>query len=91
MIQVPFANRLESRLVEGGTLELSTDWSDYAQQMLKVLDTTSGLINCAGYGNFAERPTNRKVTRFEQRGRRLGHAVFDLQFRQTAKNRKNDV
>lgn len=81
LIQAPFAARLARLLAGGGELQLATDWEDYAQQMLTVLDGTDGLVNTAGPGCFATRPSNRIPTRFERRGERLGHAVFDLVYR----------
>lgn len=62
----------------GGTLHLATDWEDYALGMLQVTDAEPLLVNPAGAGCFAEGPGERPVTRFERRGRRLGHGVRDL-------------
>ncbi len=81
LFQPDFARMLVDRLRPGGHLHLATDWEDYAQQMLVVLDATSGLVNTAGPGGFVERPASRPVTKFEQRGLRLGHGVRDLLYR----------
>lgn len=81
LIQTAFAETLRDRLKPGGELQLATDWADYAEQMMEVLETLPGLRNLAGKGNFAPRPENRIPTKFERRGTRLGHAVFDLAFR----------
>ncbi len=80
LIQPSLARLIASRLEEGGTLELATDWEEYAWHMLNVLDATPHLANRAGEGTFARRPSHRGATRFEQRGRQLGHAVFDLNY-----------
>ncbi|MGD8830343.1 MAG: tRNA (guanine-N7)-methyltransferase, partial [Pseudomonadales bacterium] len=63
----------------GGRLRLATDWEDYALSMLEVLEAEPALANAAGSG-FAERFPGRSVTRFEARGQRLGHRVWDLCF-----------
>jgi tRNA (guanine-N7-)-methyltransferase len=66
----------------GGIFHAATDWEPYAEQMLAVLDSPGGPFeNTAGPGRFAERPPERPLTRFEQRGERLGHRVRDLVFR----------
>jgi tRNA (guanine-N7-)-methyltransferase len=81
LIQPDFARTLAERLAPGGYLHLATDWEDYAQQMLAVLDATPGLVNVAGPGGFVERPASRPITKFEQRGLKLGHNVRDLLYR----------
>lgn len=66
----------------GGIFHAATDWEPYAEQMLEILETASDrFANTAGQGQFAPRPACRPLTRFEQRGERLGHQVRDLQFR----------
>lgn len=81
LIQPPFTDRLRHHLKPGGILHLATDWEDYAQQMLEVLSATPQLVNTAGAGNYAPRPAHRPLTKFELRGERLGHGVWDLVFR----------
>ena len=78
LIQADFAALVASKLRLGGTFQLATDWTPYAEAMLEVLDQAAGLRNCAGSGRFVPRNPGRIVTRFEQRGERLGHAVHDL-------------
>lgn len=79
LIQAAFVATLVQKLKPGGYLHLATDWADYAQQMLEVLDAHPQLLNtCAG---FAPRPDYRPLTKFEQRGVRLGHGVWDLVFK----------
>lgn len=82
LIQPGFVARLVSRLAPGGYLHCATDWEPYAQQMLQVLGDEPGLRNTvAGY---APRPDYRPLTKFEQRGVRLGHGVWDLLFQRVA-------
>ena len=80
LVQAPFAALLASRLMPGGVLRLATDWQPYAQEMLEVLNATPGLTNLAAADGFAQRQAQRAPTRFERRGTRLGHEVFDLTF-----------
>ena len=78
LIQPAFAELLASRLKTGGYLHLATDWRDYAEQMLAVLATNTHLRNSSD--GYAPRPEYRPLTKFEQRGLRLGHGVWDLVF-----------
>jgi tRNA (guanine-N7-)-methyltransferase len=78
LIQPPFVALLASRLAPGGYLHCATDWEPYAQQMLEVLGAEPALRNTAP--GFAPRPPWRPLTKFEQRGLRLGHGVWDLVF-----------
>jgi tRNA (guanine-N7-)-methyltransferase len=79
LIQAGFVELLTSRIAVGGYLHCATDWEDYASQMLSVLSSEPSLINTAEA--YAERPSYRPVTKFERRGLRLGHGVWDLVFR----------
>ena len=81
LIQPPFVALLAARLKRGGVLRLATDWQPYAEQMLEVLDSAPSLTNLAVAGRFMPRPQERARTRFELRGERLGHAVWDLAYR----------
>ena len=78
LIQPDFVKLAVSRLRCGGHLRLATDWAHYAAQMLDVLTAEATLRNTAK--GYAARPASRPVTRFEARGERLGHEVFDLDF-----------
>ena len=78
LIQPAFVELLVSRLKPGGYLHLATDWEDYAVQMLEVLSACPALANTAD--GYAPRPDYRPLTKFEQRGIRLGHGVWDLVF-----------
>lgn len=79
LIQPPFVALLASRLAPGGYLHCATDWEDYAGQMLAVLAAEPLLVNTAA--GYAPRPDYRPRTKFEARGLRLGHGVWDLVFR----------
>ncbi|MEO8249735.1 MAG: tRNA (guanosine(46)-N7)-methyltransferase TrmB [Burkholderiales bacterium] len=79
LIQPPLARELALRLRIGGYLHCATDWQPYADQMLEVLSAEPLLRNTAG--DFAPRPDYRPLTKFENRGLRLGHGVWDLVFR----------
>jgi tRNA (guanine-N7-)-methyltransferase len=81
LIQGSFATLAASRLRRGGLLRLATDWEPYAQEMVAVLQGIPLLCNEAAAGPFIERPADRAPTRFERRGERLGHGVYDLAFR----------
>lgn len=81
LIQAPFVEMLTSRLAPGGLLHLATDWEPYAEQMLEVLNDCDALENCADDGAFVPRPEERPLTKFEKRGQRLGHGVWDLLYR----------
>ena len=82
LVQPPFAALLAQRLKPGGYVHVATDWQPYAEQMLAVLGAESMLANAAGTASgYAERPAYRPLTKFEQRGLRLGHGVWDLVYR----------
>jgi len=79
LIQAPFVALLASRLKPGGYFHCATDWEEYAHQMLEVLSGEPTLVNSAE--GFAPRPEYRPLTKFENRGLRLGHGVWDVIFR----------
>jgi tRNA (guanine-N7-)-methyltransferase len=79
LIQSPFVALLASRLKPGGYFHCATDWEEYAHQMLEVLSAEPTLQNSAD--SFAPRPEYRPLTKFENRGIRLGHGVWDVIFR----------
>ena len=83
LIQAPFVELLTSRLAPAGLLHLATDWEPYAEQMLEVLNDGDALENCAADGLFVPRPAERPLTKFEKRGQRLGHGVWDLLYRRS--------
>jgi tRNA (guanine-N7-)-methyltransferase len=83
LIQPPFVELLASRLRPGGVLRLATDWEAYALQMLEVLRGSSSFINLSPGNDWMPRPEERVPTRFEKRGARLGHGVWDLAFKRS--------
>lgn len=80
LIQSPFVKLITQKLKKGGVLHSATDWENYAEQMLEVCTGNPDLVNLAGEGQFSERPKYRPLTKFEKRGARLGHGVWDLLF-----------
>lgn len=79
LIQPPLVALLTSRLKRGACVHVATDWEEYAQQILEVLSAEPLLANTAG--GYAPRPEHRPLTKFENRGLKLGHGVWDLVFR----------
>ncbi|MBC7490816.1 MAG: tRNA (guanosine(46)-N7)-methyltransferase TrmB [Glaciimonas sp.] len=78
LLQGPLVSLLASRLAPGGYLHCATDWEEYAQQILEVLSMEPTLTNTAV--TYASRPAYRPVTKFENRGLKLGHGVWDVVF-----------
>jgi tRNA (guanine-N7-)-methyltransferase len=78
LIQPAFVSQLCSRLAPGGYLHCATDWQPYAEQMLEVLSAEPQLVNTAE--GYAPKPDYRPLTKFENRGLKLGHGVWDLVF-----------
>jgi len=81
LVQGPFVELLAARLRPSGVLRLATDWQPYAEHMLEVLSACPLLSNESAQRTFVPRPSERAPTRFEKRGERLGHGVWDLAFR----------
>src|SRR5262249_27095411 len=81
LMQRPFITLLTRALAAGGVLRVATDWQPYALEMLETLEAMGELENLAAAGGFSARPEERAPTRFERRGTRLGHEVWDLAFR----------
>jgi len=81
IVQPDFVALVASRLRAGGTFRMATDWQPYAAHMLEVASSCEALRNESPDGGFVPRPDSRPVTRFERRGHRLGHGVWDLAFR----------
>jgi tRNA (guanine-N7-)-methyltransferase len=79
LIQAPFIAQLVTKLKPGGYIHVATDWQDYAEQVLAVLTAEPLLENTAP--GYAPKPDYRPLTKFEQRGIRLGHGVWDMVFR----------
>lgn len=81
LLQTGFARLIASRLRPQGEFHLATDWEHYALHMRTVLEAMPAFTNTSGAGNFAPRPDQRTISRFERRGDRLGHAHWDLTYR----------
>jgi tRNA (guanine-N7-)-methyltransferase len=79
LVQPEFIALLATRLAPGGYVHCATDWQDYAEWMLEVLAAEPRLENTAA--DYAPRPEYRPLTKFENRGLKLGHGVWDLVFR----------
>ncbi len=81
ILQPDLVSQLSRTIRPGGIFHAATDWEDYAEHMLAVLsDGDQSFSNTAGRGRFSSRPGDRPLTKFEQRGQRLGHDVWDLIF-----------
>lgn len=81
LIQPAFVELLAQAIAPGGTLRLATDWEPYAQHMREVIDASPAFANIAADAGFVVRSAERALTRFERRGQRLGHGVWDLEYR----------
>lgn len=84
IVQQDFVDLIAAKLVPDGWFHMATDWQEYAQHMLDVMEPQPLFANSAGPGNFSARPEWRPKTKFEQRGERLGHGVWDLLYRRIA-------
>lgn len=80
LLQAEFVGLLHNKLKPGGFFHMATDWEDYAMHMLAVMKTAPGFSNTSSDDTFVMRPTYRPLTKFEARGKRLGHGVWDLIF-----------
>jgi tRNA (guanine-N7-)-methyltransferase len=80
IVNPAFIRLVHQKLKPGGTFHLATDWEDYAQYMLTGMEQAQGFVNAAGMGKYAK-DTERPATKFEHRGRRLGHGVWDLVYK----------
>ncbi|NIF21214.1 MULTISPECIES: tRNA (guanosine(46)-N7)-methyltransferase TrmB [Pantoea] len=80
IVQVPFADLVKRKLKLGGVFHMATDWEDYATHMLEVMSSIEGYHNQSATKDYVPRPDSRPLTKFEQRGHRLGHGVWDLMF-----------
>lgn len=80
IVQVPFAELVMRKLKLGGVFHMATDWEAYAEHMLEVMNSIDGYKNLSETQDYVPRPETRPLTKFEQRGQRLGHGVWDLMF-----------
>lgn len=80
IVQAPFIKLVSQKLKDLGTFHLATDWMDYAYHMMTILGNSADFVNASGADQFTPRPAFRPVTKYEQRGLRLGHPTWDLIF-----------
>ena len=78
IVQPEFIQLIRQKLELQGIMHMATDWEHYAEQMLEVMEEAPGFKNCVGEQQYSERPEYRPLTKFEKRGERLGHGVWDL-------------
>lgn len=84
IVQLPFAEKIRRILTQGGTFHMATDWEPYAEYMVEIMRDAPGFTNTAENGDYVPRPDFRPQTKFETRGERLGHGVWDLIYRRDA-------
>ena len=80
IVQPAFVELVAEKLKPGGVFRLATDWAQYAEHMLEIVGASPRFRNLSPDGSYVQRPESRPLTRFEQRGQRLGHEVWDLAF-----------
>jgi tRNA (guanine-N7-)-methyltransferase len=80
LVQPAFVQLVRQKLRVGGVLHMATDWQAYAEHMVEVMAAAPGYHNQAVDGPYVPRPAERPTTKFERRGERLGHGVWDLKF-----------
>ena len=80
IVQSEFLNLISQKLINGGSVHLATDWQHYAEQMMETLESHAHFKNTLGGHIYSSRPEHRPITKFERRGERLGHGVWDLIF-----------
>lgn len=80
ILQPGFASLVQRKLRPGGVFHMATDWQAYAEHMLAVMEVCPGFANLAGAGEYTQSQGLRPLTKFEQRGLRLGHGVYDLRY-----------
>jgi len=84
IIQPEFVQKIRAKLKHGGLLHFATDWQNYAEHMLEVMNAADGYSNSQANGGYSPRPDYRPITKFEKRGERLGHGVWDLIYQRDA-------
>lgn len=85
IVQLEFAEMVRQKLkIEEGVFHMATDWENYAEHMIEVMNQAPGFVNLAQDGDYIPRPEERPFTKFEARGHRLGHGVWDIKFKRTA-------
>jgi tRNA (guanine-N7-)-methyltransferase len=91
IVQPGFVRLLAGKLADGGILHLATDWAPYAEHMLEVLRGESRFVNRSPSGDTYPKPDWRPATKYERRGERLGHGVFDLVFERVARTSRGEI
>ncbi len=84
IVQPAFLDSLLPKLKSGGVVHMATDWEPYAEHMMEVMSAAEGYENAAGADNYSPQPEHRPDTKFQRRGEKLGHGVWDLIFKRTA-------
>ena len=80
IVQTSFLDLLTKKLKNNGIVHIATDWENYAEHIMEMLESHSHFKNCAGDHIYSERPEQRPLTKFENRGQKLGHGVWDIIF-----------
>lgn len=80
IVKSEFIQAIRSKLIADGVFHMATDWEDYAKHMLKEMLAEKGWQNLAENNDYVPKPESRPITKFERRGERLGHGVWDLMF-----------
>ena len=80
IVQASFVEAIRTKLKVGGVFHMATDWENYAECMLEDMQSSPGFKNLSDNNDYVPRPDSRPLTKFESRGHRLGHGVWDLQF-----------
>ena len=83
IVQSEFAELVRTKLAIGGCFHMATDWEAYAEHMAEVMNNAPGYTNTAEEGDYVPRPEYRPITKFESRGQKLGHGVWDLIYERT--------
>ncbi|MFC3121328.1 tRNA (guanosine(46)-N7)-methyltransferase TrmB [Agaribacter flavus] len=84
IVQDAFVQSVRNKLKIGGELHMATDWEHYAEHMIAVMNANDGFENTAADGDFVPRPDYRPLTKFEARGQRLGHGVWDIIYKRVS-------
>ena len=80
IVQMSFLDILSKKLKDHGIVHIATDWENYAEHIMETLESHPRFKNCAGAHTYSLRPENRPLTKFENRGQKLGHSVWDIIF-----------
>jgi len=84
IVQSEFAQKIKAKLAVGGCFHMATDWQNYAEHMMDVMEAAADFSNVAGANVYSPQPPTRPVTKFQRRGEKLGHGVWDLIFTRDA-------